>query len=309
MSNVITQSNSTYNEKKSARSWVIATSKDYLELCKIKVVALLVLTALVGIALAPAMERSIILQIMSLFGIGLLASSAAVVNHIVDREIDAKMARTKNRPVVKGRVSRRQALVFSLIMAVLGCGVLIYAANILTTILTVLALVGYAFIYTLYLKRATPQNIVIGGLAGAMPPLLGWVSETGQLAAEPWVLVMIIFTWTPPHFWALAIHRKEDYKKAKIPMLPVTHGINFSKTCVVLYSLLMTLVCVLPYLIHMSGAIYLISATVLNSIFVYKAIKLKLTAGIDGAMDLFKYSIIQLMLLFVALLVDKVIMI
>ncbi|SFD36066.1 heme o synthase [Pseudoalteromonas denitrificans] len=284
-----------------------ASIKDYLELCKIKVVALLVLTALVGLALAPDMGRSFILQGFSLLGIGLLASSAAVINHIVDHEIDAKMARTKNRPVVKGRVSRTQALVFSASIAVTGFVLLVYSANWLTAELTLFALVGYAFIYTLYLKRATPQNIVIGGLAGAMPPLLGWVSETNQLAAEPWLLVMIIFTWTPPHFWALAIHRREDYKKAKIPMLPVTHGVAFSKTCVLLYSLLLTLVCIVPYLIGMSGHFYLVSAMILNGIFLYKATKLKLSGNCDSAMDLFKFSIIHLMLLFIALFIDKAI--
>lgn len=284
-----------------------ASIKDYLELCKIKVVALLVLTALVGLALAPDMGRSILLQSLSLIGIGLLASSAAVINHIVDHEIDAKMARTKNRPVVKGRVSRIQALIFSASIAVIGFVCLVFAANWLTAGLTLFALVGYAFIYTLYLKRATPQNIVIGGLAGAMPPLLGWVSETGQLAAEPWLLVMIIFTWTPPHFWALAIHRRDDYKKAKIPMLPVTHGITFTKTCVLLYSLLLALVCILPYLIGMSGYLYLAAAMILNGVFIYKAIKLKLSNTSDGAMDLFKFSIIQLMLLFIALFIDKAI--
>jgi len=301
MENVLIQKKQT---KRATRS---ASIKDYLELCKIKVVALLVLTALVGLALAPDMGRSLLLQTLSLIGIGLLASSAAVINHIVDHEIDAKMARTKNRPVVKGRVSRTQALIFSASIGIIGFVGLVFAANWLTAELTLFALVGYAFIYTLYLKRATPQNIVIGGLAGAMPPLLGWVSETGQLAAEPWLLVMIIFTWTPPHFWALAIHRREDYKKAKIPMLPVTHGITFTKTCVFLYSLLLALVCIFPYLIGMSGYFYLAAAMILNGIFIYKAIKLKLSNTSDGAMDLFKFSIIQLMLLFIALFIDKAI--
>ncbi len=283
----------------------IAKIQDYLELCKIKVVALLVLTAVVGLALAPDVGRSLLLQLASLIGIGLLASSAAVINHIVDREIDAKMARTKNRPITQGRVSRREALIFSAIMAGIGFTLLVYAANWLTAQFTLLALVGYAFIYTLYLKRATPQNIVIGGLAGAMPPLLGWISETNQLAAEPWLLVMIIFAWTPPHFWALAIHRRDDYKRASIPMLPVTHGIEFTKTCVLLYSLLLTLTCLLPYLIGMSGNIYLLTTIVLNAVFIYKAIKLKFFAEKDTAMDLFKFSIIHLMLLFIALFADK----
>lgn len=278
---------------------------DYLELCKIKVVALLVLTALVGLALAPDMGRGYFVQILSLLGIGLLSGSAAVINHIVDSKIDAKMARTKKRPLVRRVVSRRQALLFSAAIGTLGFALLIFAANWLTAQLTLFSLVGYAFIYTIFLKRATPQNIVIGGLAGAMPPLLGWVSETGVLAAEPWLLVMIIFTWTPPHFWALAIHRKADYEKAEIPMLPVTHGIDFTKTCVLLYSLLLAVVCCLPFLIHMSGYFYLAIATLLNLIFIYKAAKLKLSEKSYGALDLFKYSIVHLTILFIALFLDR----
>ncbi|HEY5715181.1 MAG TPA: heme o synthase [Psychromonas sp.] len=278
---------------------------DYLELCKIKVVALLVLTALVGLALAPDMGRGYFVQILSLLGIGLLSGSAAVINHIVDSKIDAKMARTKKRPLVRRVVSRRQALLFSAAIGTLGFALLIFAANWLTAQLTLFSLVGYAFIYTIFLKRATPQNIVIGGLAGAMPPLLGWVSETGVLAAEPWLLVMIIFTWTPPHFWALAIHRKADYEKAEIPMLPVTHGIDFTKTCVLLYSLLLAVVCCLPFLIHMSGYLYLAIATLLNLIFIYKAAKLKLSEKSYGALDLFKYSIVHLTILFIALFLDR----
>ncbi|WP_415230086.1 heme o synthase [Psychromonas sp.] len=278
---------------------------DYLELCKIKVVALLVLTALVGLALAPDVGRGYFVQLLSLAGIGLLSGSAAVINHVVDSKIDAKMTRTKNRPLVRRAVSRRQALIFSALIGALGFALLVFAANWLTAQLTLIALVGYAFVYTMFLKRATPQNIVIGGLAGAMPPLLGWISETGELAAQPWILVMIIFTWTPPHFWALAIHRKADYEKAKIPMLPVTHGIDFTKTCILLYSLLLTVVCCLPFLIHMSGYLYLSVAMLINAIFVYKAVALKLSETSYGALDLFKYSIIHLTLLFIALFLDK----
>ena len=296
------------NTKRATSYHISPTIRDYLELCKIKVVALLVLTALVGLALAPDVGRGYFVQLLSLLGIGLLASSAAVINHIVDSEIDAKMARTKNRPLVKKRVSRPQALIFSALIGSLGFALLVFAANWLTAQFTLLALVGYAFVYTLYLKRATPQNIVIGGLAGAMPPLLGWLSETGTLAAEPWLLVMIIFTWTPPHFWALAIHRKADYEKAKIPMLPVTHGIDFTKTCVVLYSLLLTLVCFLPFLIHMSGYLYLGTVTIINALFVFKAIKLKYAENVQGAMALFKYSIVHLTILFIALFLDKALM-
>ncbi|MBW4967384.1 heme o synthase [Pseudoalteromonas sp. CR1] len=279
--------------------------QDYLAISKFKVVAMLVLTAWVGLALAPDVGRGIGVQVISLLGIGLLSAAAAVINHVVDSEIDSKMARTRHRPVAKGRLSKTHALTFAASIGVTGFIMLMVWANTLTAILTLFALVGYAFIYTSFLKRATPQNIVIGGLAGAMPPLLGWVSETNQMAAAPWLLVMIIFTWTPPHFWALAIARKSDYERAKIPMLPVTHGIDFCKTCVVAYSVLLALVCVMPYLIGMSGGIYLAGACVLNSVFMYKAIKLKFAANNDKAMDLFRFSIVHLMVLFVILFIDK----
>jgi protoheme IX farnesyltransferase len=251
------------------------------------------------------MGRGLFVQLASLLGIGLLSAAAAVINHVVDSEIDSKMARTRHRPVAKGRLSKQHALSFAAIIGSLGFTMLIVWANTLTAVLTLFALVGYAFIYTSFLKRATPQNIVIGGLAGAMPPLLGWVSETGHMAAAPWLLVMIIFTWTPPHFWALAIARKSDYERAKIPMLPVTHGIEFCKTCVVAYSILLALVCVLPYLIGMSGVIYLLAACGLNTVFIYKALKLKIAPKDDTAMDLFRFSIVHLMLLFIALFIDK----
>jgi protoheme IX farnesyltransferase len=185
---------------------------------------------------------------------------------------------------------------------------LVLFANWLTAYLTLFALLGYAVVYTLFLKRATPQNIVIGGLAGAMPPLLGWVSETGVLAAEPWILVMIIFTWTPPHFWALAIHRRADYARANIPMLPVTHGIDYTKTCLLLYTVLLTLVCVLPFLIQMSGYVYLFSALTLNGIFIYKAFLLKISPHHRSAFALFKFSIVHLTLLFIAFFADKLLM-
>lgn len=279
--------------------------QDYLAISKFKVVAMLVLTAWVGLALAPDVGRGIAVQFISLLGIGLLSGAAAVINHVVDSEIDTKMARTRHRPVAKGRLSKTHALSFAGVIGVAGFIMLMLWANTLTAVLTLFALVGYAFIYTSFLKRATPQNIVIGGLAGAMPPLLGWVSETNQMAAAPWLLVMIIFTWTPPHFWALAIARKSDYERAKIPMLPVTHGIDFCKTCVVAYTILLALVCVLPYLIGMSGGIYLVGACVLNALFLYKAVKLKLAPDNSDAMDLFRFSIVHLMVLFVILFIDK----
>lgn len=279
--------------------------QDYLAITKFKVVAMLVLTAWVGLALAPDVGRSLFFQGASLLGIGLLSAAAAVINHVVDSEIDSKMARTRHRPVAKGRLSKLHALSFAAVIGISGFVLLMLYANPLAALLTLFALVGYAFVYTLFLKRATPQNIVIGGLAGAMPPLLGWVSETGQMAAAPWLLVMIIFTWTPPHFWALAIARKSDYERAKIPMLPVTHGIGFCKSCVLAYTILLSLVCILPYLIAMSGWFYLLVACVLNAIFIFKAIQLKFAAKEHTAMALFRFSIIHLMLLFVALFIDK----
>lgn len=279
--------------------------KQYLVLCKYRVVMLLVLTAAVGQGLAPAMGRHWFEQVLTLLGIGLLASSAAVVNHIVDSDIDKEMKRTQSRPIATGNISNRNALVFAAAMLIIGFYVLVLFANWLTAWLTVFALVGYAFIYTLLLKRLTPQNIVIGGLAGAMPPLLGWVSETNTMSAEPWLLVMIIFAWTPPHFWALAIDRLNDYKKANVPMLPVTHGVSFTKTMVLLYSVLLTLVCVLPFLIGMSSHFYLLSSMALNCVFMYKAWALKYNPESRSAITLFTYSIWYLMLLFVALFIDK----
>ncbi len=278
---------------------------DYMALTKPKVVALLLLTAWVGMALAPDTNNSLLNQIGAIIGIGLMAASAAAINHLVDQQIDTKMARTRNRPVATGRINTLNALIFALVLAIIGVGLILVCANELCAWLTFFALIGYAAIYTMFLKRATPQNIVIGGLAGAMPPLLGWVAETGTMAAQPWLLVMIIFTWTPPHFWALAIARHKDYSEAKIPMLPVTHGIPFCKLSILLYSVILTLVCFLPYLIEMSGAIYLVATTALNTIFLAKAWALYKDDSDHTAMPLFRFSIIHLMVLFIALLADK----
>ncbi|MCG9759157.1 MULTISPECIES: heme o synthase [Pseudoalteromonas] len=279
--------------------------KAYFGMCKFKVVCMLVITAWVGMMLAPQSDKTLLAQFMSLFGIGLLSSSAAAVNHIVDREIDKKMARTRNRPLATDSVSVSSALIFAISLAVSGYALLTIFANQLCALLTLAALFGYAVVYTLLLKRATPQNIVIGGLAGAMPPLLGWVSETGQLGAEPWLLVMIIFAWTPPHFWALAIARKRDYEKAGVPMLPVTHGNEFTKLCVLFYTIILTLVCLLPYLVGMSGWIYLLASGIANVAFIYKATKLMKTNSIEYAMSVFYFSIWHLLIVFVALFVDK----
>ncbi|WP_293756833.1 heme o synthase [uncultured Paraglaciecola sp.] len=298
MSKVVTaeQPNSQFN------LW--STCRDYYELTKPKVVLLLLLTALVGMCLASDSWISWKILIAGLTGIGFLSSAAAVVNHVVDREIDGKMARTFNRPVAKGKVSPQKALFFAGLLTVVGYVILELWVNRLTAVLTLAGLLGYAVVYTMYLKRATPQNIVIGGLAGAIPPLLGWTAVTGEVHAHALLLVLIVFIWTPPHFWALAIHREKDYAKAKVPMLPVTHGIDFTKTSILLYTVLLCVVCLLPYLIGMSGLIYLIGSTLLNAGFLYYAWKLKFTATEQTAMQTFKFSIIHLMVLFVVLLVD-----
>ncbi len=281
-----------------------ATWRDYLELCKPRVVLLMLLTVVVGMYLATPGWVSMSLMFFSLLGIGLCAGSAAAINHLVDKRIDAIMTRTKKRPVASGQVSVRQALWFALIMGALGLTVLVIFVNQLTACLTFVTLIGYAGIYTGYLKRATSQNIVIGGLAGAAPPLLGWTAVTNQLDPQALLLVLIIFIWTPPHFWALAIYRYEEYQHAQIPMLPVTHGIAFTKLNVYLYTILLLVVSVLPFVIGMSGLFYLIGALVLGGRFLFWSHKLYRTDKPVVAMQTFRFSIVYLMLLFVFLLID-----
>ncbi|MCL5256051.1 MAG: heme o synthase [Gammaproteobacteria bacterium] len=281
-----------------------ASWREYLELTKPRVVALLLLTALVGMALATPTWVAADILIPAMLGIGLMASSAAAVNHLVDRHIDAKMARTLRRPLPTGALSPRKVLTFAMVIGTLGYIVLELFVNRITAVLTLASLVGYAVIYTMYLKRATPQNIVIGGLAGAAPPLLGWTAVTGEIHAFPLLLVMIVFTWTPPHFWALAVHRAKDYAKAEIPMLPVTHGIAFTKTCILLYTILLTAVCVLPYLVGMSGWLYLVGVNILNVSPAGYAWKLKYRPEKLTAWKMFKFSIWHLMVLFILLLAD-----
>ena len=276
----------------------------YYDLTKPRVVALLVLTAVVGMSLSVPGGLPWQLFIPAMLGIGLLSSAAAAINHIVDEKIDAVMGRTHNRPLPEGRVTTNNAIVFACSLAVLGFVLLMVFVNSLTAYLTLAGLVGYSFVYTLYLKRATPQNITIGGLAGAIPPLLGWTAMTNQVDPNALLLVLIIFTWTPPHFWALAIHRKNEYAKVNIPMLPVTHGVSFTKTQILLYTVLLLIVCLLPYLVGMSNWLYLIGAVSLNLIFFAYAWKLKFYADENTAMETFKFSIIHLMLLFVILLLD-----
>lgn len=283
---------------------ISASSRDYLELTKPKVVALLVLTAWVGMMLAQPGLPDLLVLLAATLGIGLLSAAAAAVNHVVDQRIDAQMARTYSRPVAKGRISPLQAASFALALAVTGFVILFAFVNALTAWLTLASLFGYAVVYTMFLKRATPQNIVIGGLAGAMPPLLGWTAMTGDIHGHALLLVMIIFTWTPPHFWALAIHRRDDYAKVNMPMLPVTHGIEFTKSVICLYTVLLFLVCLMPYLVGMTGAIYLLGSALLNLRFMQYAWKLKLQSDNSSAMAMFKFSIVHLMVLFLLLLVD-----
>jgi len=277
---------------------------DYLELTKPKVVALMLLTTVVGMFLATPGLVPLSILFFGTSGIALAAGSAAAINHVLDRHIDIHMARTKNRPIATGRVAPVNALIFAGVLGISGMALLSYFVNLLTAELTFVTLVGYAVVYTLFLKRATPQNIVIGGAAGAAPPLLGWVAVTGTIDPNSLLLVLIIFTWTPPHFWALAIYRHEDYAKAEIPMLPVTHGIRFTKLCIVLYTLLMLAVSLLPFVTSMSGWIYFCGALVLGLRFLYWSVILMLSEDNLIAMKTFRFSIIYLMGIFILLLID-----
>ena len=281
-----------------------ASWRDYLELTKPKVVVLMLITSLVGMFLATRAGVPWTVLIFGNLGIGLCAGGAAAVNHVVDRRIDSIMARTHKRPLAEGRVTPLAALSFALLLAVAGLSLLLVFTNELAAWLTLASLLGYAVIYTGFLKRATPQNIVIGGLAGAAPPLLGWVAVTGELTAEPLLLVLIIFAWTPPHFWALAIHRKAEYAKANIPMLPVTHGEHYTKVHILLYTGALFAVSLLPYAIHMSGLLYLVCAIGLGARFLHWAWVLYRDSKPHAAINTFKYSIWYLFLLFIALLVD-----
>ena len=286
-------------EQQAHASW-----RDYLELTKPRVVVLMLITSLVGMFLATRAGVAWEVLIFGNLGIGLCAGAAAAVNHVVDRRIDAVMARTHKRPLAEGRVAPLAALTFALLLAVLGLVLLLTFTNALTAWLTLASLLGYAVLYTGFLKRATPQNIVIGGLAGAAPPLLGWVAITGHVSAEPLLLVLIIFAWTPPHFWALAIHRKQEYAKADIPMLPVTHGEHYTKVHILLYTCVLLAVSLLPYAIHMSGPLYLGCALLLGARFLQWAWVLYRGSRPHAAIGTFKYSVAYLFLLFIALLVD-----
>ncbi len=278
--------------------------RDYYTLTKPGVVQLLVFTAVVGMFLAtPGMVPWDVLIAGSL-GIGLAAAAGAVVNQILDQRIDAQMARTRNRPLPQGRIGERDALAFAMGLGLSGLLVLVLLVNVLTAALTFLSLIGYAVVYTVYLKRATPQNIVIGGAAGAAPPVLGWTAVTGSVDPHALLLFLIIFTWTPPHFWALAIARRLDYERADIPMLPVTHGEDITKSFVVYYTILLILVTVLPSITGMTGPFYSFGALLLGGGFLYYALQLKFAPRQDSPMTTFRYSIAYLMALFSFLLID-----
>lgn len=278
---------------------------EFLELTKPKVVLLIVFTAIVGMLLAVPNQLPDWLKVLfASIGIGFAAGSAAAINHLVDQRIDSIMLRTQHRPLPTGGLKPSQVIIFATVLGSIGLSILAWQINILTTVLTFVSLIGYAVIYTVFLKRATPQNIVIGGAAGAAPPVLGWAAMTGEVSYDALVLFLIIFVWTPPHFWALAVYRRLDYAKAEVPMLPVTHGSSFTCEHILYYSVLLLIVSIFPYLTRMSGVFYLGGALVLGIVFLYKAYKLNQSKDELQSMALFHYSILYLMLLFAFLLVD-----
>lgn len=296
--------NTTFKTEKTAS----LTLSDFVELCKPRVVALMVLTSIVGMCLSTHGFIPWKIFVFGNLGIALAAGSAATINHFADHHIDCIMARTQNRPLPTGKVNLTEALLFSLILCFISMGLLIYFVNILTALLTFLSMIAYAGIYTYYLKHTTSQNIVIGGIAGATPPMLGWVAVTGHITIPSIVLTLIIFIWTPPHFWALAIARVDDYAKAKIPMLPVTHGIHYTKVNIVFYSVLMCLSTLLPFAIGSSSWLYLAAAIGLNIRFMQWVYRLYRSNDKAIAMKTFRFSIMYLMYLFLALLLDHYLM-
>lgn len=292
------------SEPLSAPSAGSSRLREYYELCKPRVVMLIVFTAIIGMFLAVPGLPPLDLMWWASVGITLQAASAAAINQIIDRNIDARMARTCGRPLVTGALGMTESIAFATVLGLAGFAVLWFLVNPLTAVLTQFTLIGYAGIYTLYLKRATPQNIVIGGAAGAAPPVLGWAAMTGTVDPHALLLFLIIFVWTPPHFWALAIERHKEYAAADIPMLPVTHGIEFTRIQVLLYTILLVVTSVLPFVFKMSGLIYLFSALVLGGVFLYYALLLKWAPRPGLPMKTFGYSIVYLMGIFTALLLD-----
>ena len=281
-----------------------ASWRDYYEMTKPRVVMMMILTAMVGMFLAVPGMVPLDALLWGNVGIALVASAGAVVNHLIDHRIDTIMQRTLKRPIPQGKVTPTQALLFACAICISGMAILMWLVNPLCAWLTLASFVGYAIIYTGWLKRATPQNIVIGGLSGAMPPLLGWTAVTGTVEDGGLLLVLIIFAWTPPHFWPLAIHRKNDYAKTDIPMLPITHGDAITKLHTLLYTIIMLVVSVMPYLTGMSGVFYLVSALVLGAGFLYHSINLMVTKRPQAAMQTFRFSIFYLIALFIVLLID-----
>lgn len=278
--------------------------QDYFTLCKPKVILVMLVTTWVGMHLATPGAVPLHVIIFGTLGIALAGGCAAVINHLVDRHVDAKMSRTEYRPIACGRITPRAAFLFSISLGITGLLILCLWINPLTALLTLMTIVGYAAFYTLFLKRATPQNIVIGGAAGATPPLLGWTAVSDEISAYALLPVLIIFTWTPPHFWALAIYRRNDYAKANIPMLPVTHGVKFTKLCIVLYTFLLWVTSLLPYATGMSGLIYFFLALILGGAFLIQTLVLYQTNSEQVALKTFSFSIAYLLLLFISLLVD-----
>jgi protoheme IX farnesyltransferase len=285
-----------------------ATWRDYYELCKPNVVWLMVVTAIVGMCMATPGVVPIDIVIFASVGIALCAGSAAAINHLADQHIDGIMARTSGRPLVKGKIDSQGAAIFAFVLGSLGMFILLTRVNALTAWLTLASLVGYAFVYTFYLKRATSQNIVIGGLAGAMPPLLGWTAVTNEVTGHGLLLVLIIFVWTPPHFWALAFARKEEYAKVDIPMLPVTHGRRYTAVQSLLYTLALFVVALLPVATGLSSWIYLIGALVLGGLFIRHALTVLRTMDNKDAMKMFWFSIVYLLLIFPLMLIDHYIL-
>lgn len=285
---------------------IIALShwRDYVVLCKPKIVSLIVFTAIVGMFMASPGMVPFSALVFGTMGIGLAAASAAAINHVVDYKIDSVMARTMRRPLPKGNISIQNAVIFAFVLGALAMLVLTYFVNALTAVLTAVSLIGYGFVYSMYLKRATPQNIVIGGAAGAAPPVLGWSAVTGTVDPNSLLLFLIIFAWTPPHFWSLAIYRCKDYASAEIPMLPVTHGVEYTRLQILLYTIVLTIVTILPFITYMSGPLYLVGALLLDAGFLYYAIRMIINKSDRLAMQTFSYSIIYLMALFALLLVD-----
>jgi protoheme IX farnesyltransferase len=281
-----------------------ANLNSFFALCKPRVTALIVFTAIIGMFLAtPGMVPWNIL-LAATVGIAMASGAAAAFNHLVEQKIDAKMARTRGRPLPTGQINSKQTFIFATIVALVGLFILYFFVNPLTMWLTFATFLGYAVVYTVFLKPATPLNIVIGGLSGAMPPALGWAAVTGVVSAEAWILVLIIFAWTPPHFWALALYRREEYAKSGLPMLPVTHGEMYTRLHILLYTIILVAVTLIPFAMRMSGIIYLVSALILDAIFMGYAIKLYKTYSDELAKSTFKYSILYLMLLFLALVID-----